>query len=57
MIRIGSANGCADCGAPNGAACDTACPSSVTVDHELVLAEVDAFEDHMAALAAEQVAA
>jgi hypothetical protein len=56
MIRIGSAHGCADCGAPNGAACDTACPSSVTVDHELVLAEVDAFEDHMAALASEVAA-
>lgn len=56
MIRIGSAHGCSDCGAPNGAACDRDCPSQVTVDHELVLAEVDAFEDHMAALASEVAA-
>jgi hypothetical protein len=36
---------CRDCGAP---VCDEACPSAQAVDHERILAEIDAYEDHMA---------
>lgn len=36
---------CADCG---GTRCDEACPSAAVVEHELVLAEIDAWEDHAA---------
>ncbi|MBA1914500.1 hypothetical protein HLX87_25455, partial [Escherichia coli] len=44
---------CPDCGAPAGTGCDNTCPSAIARDHELVLAEIDAYEDHMATLTAE----
>lgn len=39
---------CRDCGAPDDARCDEACPSAAAVEHEAVLAEIDAWNDHAA---------
>lgn len=46
--RAAIAPGCDDCGAPTAAPCDEACPSFLTADHERLLVEVDAWEDHQA---------
>jgi len=41
-------NPCRDCGAGRSQPCDEACVSAQAVEHEWVLAEIDAWEDHAA---------
>lgn len=40
-----AARSCADCG---GTTCDEACPSAAVIEHESVLAEIDAWDDFQA---------
>lgn len=41
-------NPCRDCGAGRSQPCDEECASSQAIEHELVLAEIDAWDDYAA---------